>query len=124
VQCGSGRCTYVLFYKKSCTNRDRLEPTYPANKQLEDDIFQDGYTRILLLENVENSGVLPKLHEKLAQEIQDGSVIKIWRTTDGVPMVEFTSVAAAAGAYRRLKVDRDFKDCVFDFDRDYCEDDY
>ena len=124
MQCGSGRCTYILFYKEGSTNRDRLEPTYPANKQLENDILQDGYTRILLLENVENSGVLPKLHEKLAQEIQDGSVIKFWRTTDGVPMVEFTSVAAAAGAYRRLKGDLEFKDCIFDFDRDYCEDDY
>lgn len=101
-----------------------LQPTYPANKQLEDDIFQDGYTRILLLEHVENSGVLLRLHVHLAQEIGQGSMLKIWRTTDGVPMVEFNSVAAAAGAYRRLKAIREFKDCIFDFDRDYCEDQY
>jgi hypothetical protein len=101
-----------------------LQPTYPANKQLEGDIFEDGYTRILLLENVENSGILPRLHEKILQEMTEGSVIKIWRTTDGVPMVEFNSIKAAAGAYRRLKADREFKECIFDFDRDYCEDAY
>lgn len=60
-----------------------LQPTYPANKQLETDIFQNGYTRILLLENVENSGVLPKLHEKLVPELRDGTVIRINRTADG-----------------------------------------
>lgn len=103
---------------------NRLQPTYPANKQLETDIFQNGYTRILLLENVENSGVLPKLHEKLVPELRDGTVIRINRTADGVPMIEFTSVAAAAGAMRRFEGDREFKGCIFDFDRDYCEDAY
>lgn len=48
-----------------------LQPTYPANKDLERDIFVHGYTRILLLENIESSGVLPKLHEKLAPEMQE-----------------------------------------------------
>ena len=68
--------------------------------------------------------MLPQLHEKLVPELQDGSVIKITRTQDGVPMIEFTSVAAAAGAMRRFQEDQDFTGCTFDFDRDYCEDDY
>jgi len=101
-----------------------LQPTYPANKLVETDIFQHGYTRILLLENVEDSGVLPKLHKKLERELRDDAVIEINRTADGVPMVEFTSVAVAAGAMRRLEGDREFKGCIFDFDRDYCDDGY
>jgi hypothetical protein len=123
---GSGKCMlFPLFQMVSALILNlSLQPTYPANKQLEADIFLHGYTRILLLEHVEDSGVLPKLHEKLAPEIEEGSVIKINRTEDGVPMIEFTNVAAAAGAMRRFQTDREFKGCVFDFDKDYCEDAY
>ena len=85
----------------------------------------NGYTRILLLDNVEGTGVLPELHTKyIHQEMQEDSVVKIGRAEGGVPMVEFSSVKAAAGAFRRLQKDRAFKGCVFDFDRDYCEDSY
>lgn len=52
------------------------------------------------------------------------SVIRINRSEDGVPMVEFNGVAAAARAMRRLQTDREFKGCIFDFDKDYCEGPY
>ena len=81
-----------------------LTQTWPKNKQLDEDVFVSYYTRVLLVTNVDNEQ-LASIPDKL-----DGlrkSIVYIGMTDDYLPMIEFTSVAAAVKALHQLVSDPD-----------------
>ncbi|KPI45649.1 uncharacterized protein AB675_592 [Cyphellophora attinorum] len=95
-----------------------LTPTYPKNNQLDREVFEDAYTRILMIDKVSEQAV-NSLPVKLAT--YKNQIVEIRYTFDHFPMVEFTSVAAATNAYRHLVRDPLFAGAEFDFDHDYCD---
>lgn len=97
-----------------------MTQTYPKNAQLDYDVFEQCMTRLLLIDNV-NAEVKARLPEKLANY----NVVEISNSPkDGMPMVEFTSVAQASAACREFMRDPDFQGARFDFDEDYCGEPY
>lgn len=100
-----------------------LEPTYPKNKILEEDIHQNGHTRILIV-NAPIDDIDQVLKRKLLPQITQGLVLDIGRSYDGVPIVEFTSIEEATKALHVLLDDREFAGSDFDFDEDYCATQY
>ncbi|KAK5943647.1 hypothetical protein PMZ80_004655 [Knufia obscura] len=96
-----------------------LEPTYPKNKELEEAIYMNGHTRILII-NAPIDDVDGLLKRKLRRQIEAGLVLNIGRSYDGVPIVEFTSIEEATKALQMFLEDRDFSGSDFDFDDDYC----
>lgn len=100
-----------------------LEPTYPRNANLENEIFEEGYTRLLLIENATDTA-LAMLPTKLAYQFKAGFVINVTRSYDNLPMVEFTSVAECSRALHILINDADFGGSRFDFEEDPCCDAY
>jgi hypothetical protein len=98
-----------------------LTPTYPKNNQLDREVFEDAYTRILMIDKVSEQAV-NSLPVKLAT--YKNQIVEIRYTFDHFPMVEFTSVAAATNAYRHLVRDPLFAGAEFDFDHDYCGEPY
>lgn len=96
-----------------------LEPTYPKNKKLEEAIYINRHTRILII-NAPTDNIDALLKRKLRRQIEAGFVLDIGRTYDGVPIVEFTSIEEATKALDMFLEDRDFSGSDFDFDDDYC----
>jgi len=100
-----------------------LQPTYPRNAELCNDIFTRMYTRFLLIDNVSDA-VLDLLPSKLARQIDRRVVVGIGQAHDGIPLVEFTSVVEASRALNLLVIDPQFGGAEFDFDDDPCAEDY
>lgn len=96
-----------------------LEPTYPKNKQLEEDIYQNGHTRILIV-NAPIDDVDEVLKRKLQCQAQQGLILDIGRSYDDIPLVEFTSIEEATKALHVLLDDHELAGSDFDFDEDYC----
>ena len=96
------------------------EPTYPKNRQLDEDVFMHYYTRILLIDNVKDS-VVRLLPSMLERQIKMGFLVDMGVTEDGILMVEFTSVVEAVKAMKRLQVEEAFHGAVFDFEDDYSQ---
>lgn len=96
-----------------------MEPTYPKNKELEEAIYVNGHTRILVV-NAPIDDIEKVLKRRLRHQIEAGLVLDIGRTHDGVPMVEFTSIEEATKALNQLLCDREFGGSDFDFEEDYC----
>lgn len=97
-----------------------LEPTYPKHAQLEKDIFEEGFTRLLLMGNV-SAELYLKIQLKLADQVRAGFVVDFSVSHDGLQVVEFTSVEECAKAMRRLISDPDCASVRFDFKEDPCE---
>jgi hypothetical protein len=98
-----------------------LTQTYPKNKELEEFVFEDGFTRMLIINNATEDALI-SLPGKL--ECFKSSIIEYGRTFDGYPVVEFTSVAAAVAAMKLLMADLNFQGAEFDFDEDPCGEPY
>lgn len=98
-----------------------LTQTYPKNRQLDENVFVNCYTRVLLITNVTNQQ-LTTIQGKLAH--LRNSIIEYGRTHDDLPMIEFTSVAAAVEALRLLMNDPDLSGAEFDFEDDPCSEPY
>lgn len=100
-----------------------LQPTYPKNHQLEEDIFEDGVTRLLLVNNIPSSALTPaltRLQRVLKPQVKAGTVIEMKQEEDGIFLVEFTSVAECAKAMRQLLEDASFRGTTLDFKDDPC----
>ena len=98
----------------------QLGYTYPKNRQLDEDVFIRCYTRILLIDNIDDQ-VIQHLPAFLNQQIKMGFVIEIGQADDGITMIEFTSVVEAAKAMRAMQAEEMFHGAVFDFEDDYCQ---
>ena len=96
-----------------------LQPTYPKNRQLDEDVFIHCYTRTLLIDKVAEQA-FSLIQHKLRKQINMGFVVRIGETEDGIPLVEFTSVREATKAMRHLSLEKEFVGAVFDFENDYC----
>jgi len=96
-----------------------IEPTYPKNRELEEAIYVNGHTRILII-NAPVDDIEVLLKRKLRRQIEAGLVLDIGQSHDGVPIVEFTSIEEATKALYMFLEDRDFSGSDFDFDDDYC----
>ena len=97
-----------------------MQAKYPPNPQLSRDVFMERYTRLLLIGNIKE-GIAGLLPHYLAEQVKMGTVIEFSRAGNGVPLVEFVSVKAAAAAKRTLEKEDVFGEAVFDFEVDYCE---
>jgi hypothetical protein len=91
--------------------------TYPKNEKLERDIFMNGYTRIVMVNDASQEAI-DSLPIKLAR--LSSSIVTIGETFDKYPMIEFTNVADAITAVNLLLNDPEFEGAQFDFDEDYC----
>jgi hypothetical protein len=117
---------YAYWQKYGLTLRNQsirvlqLGYTYPKNCQLDEDVFIRCYTRILLIDNI-NDRVIQRLPAYLDRQIKIGSIIEIGQADDGVTMIEFTSVREAAKAMRAMQTEEMFHGAVFDFEDDYCQ---
>jgi hypothetical protein len=117
---------YAYWQKYGLTLRGQpirilqLGYTYPKNRQLDEDVFTRCYTRILLIDNV-NDRVIRRLPAYLNNQVKMGFVIEIGKADDGITMIEFTSVEEAAKAMRAMQTEEMFQGVVFDFDDDYCQ---
>lgn len=117
---------YAYWQKYGLTLRGQpirvlqLGYTYPKNRQLDEDVFTRCYTRILLIDNV-NDRVIRQLPAYLNNQVKMGFVIEIGKADDGITMIEFTSVDEAAKAMRAMQTEEMFQGVVFDFDDDYCQ---
>ena len=96
-----------------------LEATYPKNRELEEAIYVNGHTRILIVE-APHDNIDEVLKRKLKKQIEAGLVLDIGRSHDGMPVVEFTSIEEATKALRRFLEDPVFGGSNFDFEDDYC----
>lgn len=97
-----------------------LEPTYPKNLELEKAIYDESYTRILLINAPHLFGVDALLKQKLSRQIKAGFVLEVGTSFEGLPMVEFTSIEEATKALSILMRDAEFGGACFDFEDDYC----
>lgn len=98
-----------------------ITPTYPKNERLDRDVFDNAFTRILIISNATEealSSVSAKLNHLKS------SVVDSRLTHDEFPMMEFSSVAAATEALDILQNDPAFAGAMFDFDDDYCGEPY
>jgi hypothetical protein len=117
---------YAYWQKYGLTLRGQpirvlqLGYTYPKNRQLDEDVFTRCYTRILLIDNL-NDQVMQRLPAYLNRQVKMGFIIEIGQADGGITMVEFTSVGEAAKAMRAMQTEEMFQGAVFDFDEDYCQ---
>jgi hypothetical protein len=117
---------YAYWQKYGLTLRGQpirvlqLGYTYPKNCQLDEDVFTRCYTRILLIDNVDDR-ILRRLPAYLNNQVKMGFVIEIGKADDGITAIEFTSVGEAARAMRAMQTEEMFQGVVFDFDDDYCQ---
>lgn len=98
-----------------------LTQTYPKNSQLDQDVFDRGFTRLLIINNASQEA-LATLSTKL--KWFKTSIVCFSKTYDGYPLIEFASVASAARAMRLLMRDPNFREAEFDFDEDPCGEPY
>ena len=98
-----------------------LTQTYPKNFQLEREVFENGFTRVLIINNASQEA-LSTLPTKL--ERFKSSIVAFSETFDRYPMIEFTSVVFAIKAMQVLMSDHNFHDAEFDFDEDPCGEPY
>lgn len=98
-----------------------ITQTYPKNTQLDMDVFDNGFTRVLLI-NKASKTALDSIPTKLARF--NDQIVTSGETFDKYPMIEFTSVAAAVEAMRILISDTKFASAEFDFDEDPCGEPY
>lgn len=96
-----------------------MEPTHPPNEELEQQIYEQNYTRLLVID-FNNEKLEAMLQGRLAGFISQALIIDIRVTSDGATLVEFTSIDDAARALRVLMADPDFSGVQFDFEDDYC----
>ncbi|RMZ82884.1 hypothetical protein DV737_g1873, partial [Chaetothyriales sp. CBS 132003] len=102
-----------------------ITQTYPKTAQLESDVFENMYTRLLLV-NLKNANIGVEVREqmlgllpaKLAW-LQD-ELIGMGKTLDGYDLIEFMSVQAATKAMEQLRRDEDFGGIELDFEDDPC----
>jgi hypothetical protein len=94
-----------------------LTQTWPKNLDLEEAVFERGFTRLLVLNNPSNEQIasVPKKLEWL-----DKWIVQYGKTHDGLPVIEFTSVAMASKALSQLLEDPDLGGIEFDFEADPC----
>jgi hypothetical protein len=117
---------YIYWQKYGFTVRGQpirvlqLEYTYPKSRQLDEDVFIRCYTRILLIENI-NDRVIQRLPAYLNRQINMGFIVEIGQADDGITIIEFTSVMEAAKAMRAMQTEEMFHGAIFDFEDDYCE---
>jgi len=95
--------------------------TYPKNKQLDKDVFENAFTRILLF-----AGMTDEQFELIAPKLAllTANIVEIGRALDGLPMVEFTDVATASKVLEQIVHDPDFDGVQFDFEDDQCAEPY
>ncbi|RMZ86316.1 hypothetical protein DV736_g6457, partial [Chaetothyriales sp. CBS 134916] len=106
-----------------------ITQTYPKTAHLEHDVFENMYTRLLLV-NLKNANVGVEARElmrgllpaKLAW-LQD-ELMGMGKTLDGYDLIEFTSVQAATKAMEQLRRDEDFGGIELDFEDDPCAEPY
>lgn len=98
-----------------------ITQTYPKNDTVDRDVFEEGYTRILIIDEIKQEA-LTLIPDKLAH--LKSSIVGYTKTFDDYPMIEFTSVAAATSALRVLTFDTDLGGVKFDFGDDYCGEPY
>ncbi len=99
-----------------------LTQTWPKDKQLAEDVFVNCYTRVLLITKLspEQLATIPGRLDFLRR-----SIVEFGLTHDGLPMIEFTSVAAAVKALNEVLVkDTDLGSAEFDFEEDPCAEPY
>ena len=94
-----------------------ITQTYPKTEKLDRDVFHNGFTRILIINNA-SPEALGMIDSKLARF--ERSIVECGQTHDRFPMIEFTSIAIAIEAMHTLMVDPNFHGAEFDFDDDYC----
>ena len=117
---------YIYWHKYGLTVRDQpirvlqLGYTYPKSRRLDEDVFIRCYTRILLIDNIDDR-VVQRLPAYLDRQIKMGFVIEIGEADDGVTIIEFTSVVEAVKAMRAMQTEEMFHGAVFDFEDDYCQ---
>jgi hypothetical protein len=117
---------YIHWQKYGLAVRDQhirvlqLGYTYPKSRQLDEDVFIRCYTRILLIENI-NDRVKHSLPAYLDRQVNMGFIVEIGQADDGITMIEFTSVVEAAKAMRAMQTEEMFHGAIFDFEDDYCE---
>ena len=95
--------------------------TYPKNKQLDKDVFENAFTRILLF-----AGMTDEQFELIAPKLAllTANIVEIGRAPDGLPMVEFTDVTTASKVLGQIVHDPDFDGVQFDFEEDPCAEPY
>ena len=98
-----------------------ITPTYPKNKELDRNVFDNCFTRILIINNASRDA-LDTIPQKLYQF--QNSIVRYSKTFDRYPSVEFTSIATAVKAMYLLLTDPIFAGAEFDFDDDYCGEPY
>jgi hypothetical protein len=106
-----------------------ITQTYPKNRQLERDVFENMYTRLLLV-NLKNAIVTDEVKDQMRAllpiklERLTSSIIEFSKTSDGFDLIEFTSVAVAAEAMEMLRTDPNFSGIELDFEDDPCAEPY
>lgn len=98
-----------------------LEPTYPKNGDLEEAIYLNGHTRILII-NAPMVEAKQVLKRKLRKQIEAGFILDISRSDDDddTTIVEFTNIEEATKALERFLDDPDLAGADFGFDDDPC----
>ena len=106
-----------------------ITQTYPKNRQLERDVFENMYTRLLLV-NLKTATIEEEAKDyrrallPIKLDWLQSSIIEISKTADGFDLIEFTSVAAATQAMEQLRRDEDFGSIEMDFEDDPCAEPY
>jgi hypothetical protein len=98
-----------------------LTQTYPKNNTVEEWVYQNGFTRVLIINNATQQA-LSMVPTKLKRF--RASIVEFSQTFDRYPLIEFTSVATAVQAMKMLMNDHDFRGAEFDFDEDPCGEPY
>ncbi|RMD44301.1 hypothetical protein DV735_g797, partial [Chaetothyriales sp. CBS 134920] len=106
-----------------------ITQTYPKTAELAWDVFENMYTRLLLV-NIKNANVGVEVRAKMRELLpakldwlQD-ELVGMGKTADGYDLIEFTSVQAATMAMEQLRRDKDFGGIELDFEDDPCAEQY
>ena len=99
-------------------------PTRPKDDQLEDDVFNKRYTRIIVITNASITAKenLPHLLN-ISPEVEMHFVVSIEEESDGAVVIEFTSVKDAKKALLYLRTRPEMYGAEIRFDDDYLMED-
>ena len=98
-----------------------LQPTYPKNQKLDEDVFMNCATRILIFDNRVAQAVITSWPPRFAHQLDHGDLVDVTPWGPCYVKFEFASVAEAVGAMEDFRMDPRFDGVVFDFEDDYCQ---
>jgi hypothetical protein len=110
----------VVFGGKQAKVRLVKTPTYPMNRVLERGIFERGYTRVVVVENIQNPVLMEGIVKDLVAVQMTENVVG-WSAKDGDLVINFTSVAAANRGYEFIAQSPVYRELDLHWGKDPCD---